>query len=134
MLLVHLHSSFHLSLRRKLVLNALSFASAIYFNSLTFASASDPFRDAFLIDRYDRKTLILSSDVVKALELAKREAENRHVPMKRISKFAVSFSAETYLVSLSPPYAGGFDGPEFRVEIRRSDLKILSVVDDLGMK
>ena len=93
---------------------------------------SDPFHDAFLLDRPNTKVLFLTSDVVTALELAKVEAQKQNVPSLQMVRYAVFLNADTYLVSLAPSYAGGLDGPEFRVEIRRSDFKVLSVVNNLA--
>lgn len=99
----------------------------------TFAFASSV-EDIFLIDRHGQKTLILNSDIVRALELAKLEAETQKVEIEEITRYAISLNLQTIVVSLAPPYKGGLDGPEFVVEIRRLDFKVLSVVNRLETK
>ena len=118
--------------KRKLIVRSGSVALAVLFCSLAIASASDPLGEVFLSEGPHAKVLFLSSDAVNALELAKLEAQKRNVQLERITRYAVAFYSDRFLVSLAPPYRGGFDGPEFRVEIRRSDLKILSVKNTLG--
>ena len=125
--------SLNLARKRKFILIFASLAFSIFL-SADIASAFDPFQDAFLLDRPNTKVLFLTSDVVTALELAKFEAQKLNIQSLQMVRFAVFFNSDTYLVSLAPPYTGGLDGPEFRVEIRRSDLKILSVVNNLGVE
>jgi hypothetical protein len=127
-----LPNSLDLSRKRKLILSTGSLAFSVFFYSLAIASASDSFDDVIFLKQ--PKVLILTSDVVTALELAKLEAQKQNVQSKQMARYAVFLDVDTFLVSLAPPYTGGLDGPEFRVEIRRSDLKVLSVVNKLGVE
>jgi len=91
-------------------------------------AAADPtIGDARIVDRHNEKILFLTSDAVRALEIGKLEAQKHHIQLKDITRYAVTFEENSYTVALLPPYEG-LDGPEFRVEIRRSDMKILDVV------
>ena len=120
--------------KRAVVPRISSLAISILIYSLSVAVAADPFHDAIALERPDVKILYLSSDVAIALEIAKLEAQKQKIAPDQIGHLAVFFYADTFLVSLGPPYGGGLDGPEFRVEIRRSDFKVVSVVNKLIAK
>ncbi len=119
-------------LNRRFVFRTVSLVFSVFLYSLSVAVAADPFHDATVLERPDVKILFLSSDVAIALEIAKLEALKQKVRPEQMAQLAVFFYTDTFLVSLGPPFGGGLDGPEFRVEIRRSDFKILSVVNRLA--
>ena len=126
-------SPFDLSRGRKLIASMGSLVLVFLLLGSTIAPASE-FDDAFISDRYDRKVLFLTSDIVRALELAKLEAQKVNVKLEQLTRYAIFFEKDILIVSLAPPYKGGLDGPEFRVEIRRSDLSVLSVENKLEVK
>jgi hypothetical protein len=106
-------------------------ASINFFHPFPMVSASNPFDDVFLSDRYGSKTLFMTPEVVTGLELAKHEAQKQNVQLEQIAIYSVVFYPDTFSVSLSPEYKGGLDGPTFTVEIRRTDMKVLQVSNTL---
>ena len=122
--------SLHLFKKQKFLFGIAGKSLAILFFVSAIACAAE-FEDAFLSNRTDTKVLFLTSDVIKVLELTKLEAQKQNVQFDQITRYIVVFNKDTMQVSLAPPYKGGLDGPEFSVEIRRSDFKVLSVVNKL---
>jgi hypothetical protein len=110
------------------VIVAFGLLFSLFMHAIAFASDVE---DTILIDRPDTKMLVISSDTVAALQIAKDEAEKRKVDLRQVKRYMIVFEKDVIQVSLAPPYRGGLDGPEFRVEIRRSDLKLLSAQDGL---
>lgn len=115
--------------RRKYVRQVVAtFSLFVFMQAVGFASELEAFSFA---NKQGEKILFLSSDVVKAIELAKLEAQQLSIDLARLPRYMVVLAKGTIRVSISPPYKGGFDGPEFTVEIRRSDFKVLNVLNKL---
>ncbi len=80
-----------------------------------------------VFESYGEKVLIFGSDVADAVTKAREEAVKQNVNLDDMTQYMVVFDRGKLRVTLAPPYKGGLDGPEFRVEFRRSDLKVLRV-------
>jgi hypothetical protein len=94
-------------------------------------AASTPI-DPTVFDSYGERVLFFSSDIADAVTKAREEAVRQNVNLNEMTRYMVFFGKGDYLrVSLAPPYTGGLDGPEFQVEFRRSDLKLLKVENKL---
>jgi hypothetical protein len=87
---------------------------------------ADEVWDFFVFRRGDRSAISMSNQLFKAVELAKLEAEKRSVDLTEFPRYTIFFEGENLFVAFGRPYLGPFDGPEIRVGLRRSDLKIIS--------
>lgn len=114
------------SISEALLVFAKSLATVFFF--VSHAQANE-FDGAYLADRYGRKVLFLDSEIVSAIEATKLEASKQKVSMDTIVRYTIAFDKEKIAVSLLPPYEGGLDGPEFRVEFSRPELKVLEIVN-----
>ncbi len=84
-----------------------------------------------VFESYGEKVLIFGSDIADAVTKAREEAMKQNVNLDELTRYMVVFDTGKLRVGLAPPYKGGLDGPEFRVEFRRSDLKVLRVENRL---
>ncbi len=116
------------------VITLLMFALLFFPIALAAEFEEALFEDAFLSDRNGRKVLHLTSGAIEALKIAEAEAQSQNVDVKQLKSYMFVFEKDRIYVFFAPPYRGGLDGPEFRVEMRRSDLKVLSVINTLEVK
>ena len=93
-------------------------------------TASTPI-DPLVFESYGESVLIFGSDIANAVTMAREEAVKQNVNLDEMTRYTVVFDKVKLRVGLAPPYKGGLDGPEFRVEFRRSDLKVLRVENNL---
>jgi hypothetical protein len=124
------HAVFDLSERKGFVFVYIRWALILilFLNSTAFGL---DFRDAIILERPQARILLLTPDTVRSLEIAAIEAQKQNVPFNIVTRYAVIFDKDTIAVSLAPPYKGGLDGPEFRVEIGRADLRVRKIVNTL---
>jgi hypothetical protein len=110
-------------------LRALSIRCAIVFSTCSYSVAQESFADAAVYPLPANKFLVLTADALNAIILAKKEALNQNLRPEQMSLVTVLFEQDKFVVGFLPPYDGGLDGPEFKVVIRRSDFKVLAVVN-----
>jgi hypothetical protein len=114
----------------KFLLTSYIVLLAICFLVPSYSSPSS-IDDVLFVDRYGRKTLVVTSQIVNALEIAKMEARTRNVNLLEISNYSFVIELETITVFLTREYKGGFDGPELRVVLNRTDLSVKEVLNTL---
>jgi hypothetical protein len=87
--------------------------------------------DAFVREHHGQKVLLFTADIATIVAEARTEAERQGVDLNKIAGYMVIMGKDRLRVSLGPQSSGGLDGPEFWVEFRRADLKMLEVKNEL---